>query len=193
MALDASATIIPGRGTLFVTEDLTAKFPDYKTVDPRTPSTFTGWDCLGHTSRENTVALSKDGGDAEQVGSWWDAALRETREATTWSWSANSLQVDALTMGLAFPSGKVENGAFWVPGADTSKPVKVFILMVDGTGRMGIGLPNTSVAIGDAPEIAVDGFFEIQLSGSILSDEATGNRIGFFHKNFDTVKPPIGG
>lgn len=191
MALDNGATIIPGRGTVFVDMTGTAASFDYKTVNPRDPSTFPGWDCLGHTSRENTVALAKDGGDAEQKGSWWDAALRSVSEASAWSWTVNSLQVDRLTMGLAFPGGVIRDGAFWVPGAESEVDIRAFILCVDSTARLGIELPNTSMKIGDAPEISTEDFFEIQLLGQILSDPTTGDRIGFHHPSFDT--PPEGG
>lgn len=183
--LNANATILPGRGTVFIAEEPDAPVLDYKTVDPRDPSTYTGYICLGHTSRENTVALSKEGGEATQHGSWWEAAIRESREPTQWGWTVNSLQVDRNTMGMAFPEGVVEGGAFWVPGVDSTKERTALILCVDGTGRMGIHLPNTPVGIGDAPEIAVDAFFEIQLSGSILSSPETGRRIGFFKSTFD--------
>lgn len=199
MALDNGATIIPGRGTVFVDMDGSAKSFDYKTVNPRDPSTFPGWECLGHTSRENAVALAKDGGDPEQKGSWWDAALRSVqKDASAWSWTVNSLQVDKLTMGLAFPGGKIRDGAFWVPGADDVIDIRAFILCVDSTARLGIELPNTSMSIGDAPELSTEDFFEIQLSGQILTDQATGDRIGFHHPSFDAAddsqpEPPAGG
>lgn len=192
MALNSDATILPGRGTVFLADRDTAA-PDYKTVDPTKPDTFTGWECLGHTSRENQVSLSKDGGDATQLGSWWDAAIRESREASTWSWTVNSLQVDKTTLKIAWPNGEVRDGAFWVPGADTTASKAAFILMVDGDTRAGIYLPNTPMSIGDAPEIDLENFFEIQLSGSILSSPTTGDRIGIYHPSFDAVSPVVGG
>lgn len=188
MTMNAGATFLPGRGTVFFANPGTTP-PNYKTVDPRDPTTYTGWECMGHTSRENTVALAKDGGEASQLGSWWDAAIKESREPSTWSWTVNSLQVDKTTMELAFPGGEVRDGAYWVPGNDATIEKAAFILMADGTGRMGVYMPNTPMALGDAPEIDIENLFEIQLSGSILSDETTGDRIGFFHPSFDATAP----
>ena len=193
MSMDSGAVFLPGRGTVFTADPGTTPF-DYKTVDPRDPSTFEGWDCWGHTSRDNTVALSKDGGDSTQLGSWWDAAILDSRAPTSWSWTANSLQVDRTTMSMAFPGGEVRNGAYWVPSADRTIEKAAFILMEDGSGnRMGIYLPHTPLALGDAPEIDIENFFEVQIAGSILSDDTSGDRIGFFHPKFDTTGGGSGG
>lgn len=194
MSLDASTVFLPGRGTVFVADAPDAMDKnklDYKTVDPSKPSTYTGWTCLGHTSRENPPALSKDGGDPDQKGSWWVEALREIREGTQWSWTCNSLQVDKDSLQFAFPGGTVRDGAFWVPSADRSVERSAFILMVDGVDRMGLYFPTTPLMIGDAPEIDIEEFFEIQLSGSILASHAhPDDRIGIYHPTFDA--PSVG-
>lgn len=184
MSLNADATILPGRGTVFFGEP-DAEPLDYKTVDPTDPTTYENFDLLGHTSRENTVALSKDGGDATQHGSWWSAGMRESREPTQWSWTVNSLQVDRTTLQLAWPGGQVRDGMFWVPDSDESIERSAFILIVDSSSRMGIYFPRTSMQIGEAPEIAVDALFEIQLQGSILGSNTTGDRIGIGHPQLE--------
>lgn len=184
MSLNSNATILPGRGTVFF-GDPDATPLDYKTVDPSDPLTFENYELLGHTSRENTVALSKDGGDATQHGSWWTAGMRESREPTQWSWTVNSLQVDRTTLNLAWPGGTVRDGAFWVPSSDRSIEKSAFILIEDASARMGLYFPRTPMQIGDAPELAVDALFEIQLQGSILSSNDTGDRIGIFHPQLE--------
>lgn len=188
MALNNAAVFLPGRGTVFVADPGTP-VPNYKTVDPGDPSTYEGWDCLGHTSRDNTVALTKDGGDTTQLGSWWNEALRTSKEAETWGGTANSLQIDRTTLQLAFPSGSVKtdsNGnAYYDFGGSATIEKAVFVLMVDGTGRMAINQPRVDVSIGDAPEIATDGFFEIQLAWTALQEDATGSRIQWYHPALD--------
>lgn len=184
MSLNSNATVLPGRGTVFFGDPDAAPL-DYKTVDPADPLTYPDYDLLGHTSRENTVALSKDGGDTTQHGSWWTAGMRESSEPTQWSWTVNSLQVDRTTLNLAWPGGVVEDGAFWVPESDQSIEKSAFILIEDASARMGIYFPRTPMKIGDAPEISVDALFEIQLAGSILASATTNRRMGFFHPQLE--------
>src|SRR5690242_9840379 len=101
MALDANALILPGRGTVFVAPVDTAPPTNTQlaTISPTAPPT--GFECLGHTSRDNTVSYNKDGGDVTQLGTWWDDAVSSTQDPINWSLTVNSLQVDALTLGLA--------------------------------------------------------------------------------------------
>jgi hypothetical protein len=190
MGFNANATIIPGKGTVLVAPPDTAA-PDYELLDPTSPSG--GWVALGHTSRDNNVALSKGGGDATQRGSWWDDALRSTYDPITWSVNVNSIQIDSTTLGLAFGGGthSGSNGTFDVGGTITPQKKALFILIVDGSTRMGIYIPNTTITIGDAPQIAVDAFFEITLTAQMLNSETTGNRFRFYHPGLITVAPAI--
>lgn len=190
MGFNANATTIPGKGTVLVAPPDTAA-PDYELVDPTAPTG--GWVALGHTSRDNNVSLSKGGGDATQRGSWWDDALRSTYDPITWSVNVNSIQIDSTTLGLAFGGGTHdgEDGTFDVGGTITPQKKALFILIVDGATRMGIYIPNTTITIGDAPQIAVDAFFEITLTAQMLNSEATGNRFRFYHPGLITVAPTI--
>jgi len=190
MGFNASATTIPGKGTVLVAAPDTAA-PDYETVDPTAPSG--GWTALGHTSRDNNVSLSKGGGDATQRGSWWDDALRSTYDPITWSVTVNSIQIDQTTLSLAFGGGTHDGsaGSYDVGGTVTPQKKALFILIVDGSTRMGIYIPNTTITIGDAPQIAVDAFFEITLSAQMLNSEATGNRFRFLHPGLITSAPVI--
>lgn len=171
MGLSAGSVIIPGKGTVF-TGPPNAVPPVKSTLDPAAPSTYTGWDNLGHTSRDNAVALSKEGGDATNLGSWWDPNLVSNRDAVTWSFTVNALQLDLLTLQLAFPSGRVSGGKFVIPSGGGSTEQAVYILCIDGTKRMGLYFPRASISLGEAPSISTDSFFEIQLAGSLLSATA---------------------
>lgn len=191
MGFNANATTIPGKGTVLVAPPDTAA-PDYETVDP-TGVLSGGWQALGHTSRDNNVSLSKGGGDATQRGSWWDDALRSTYDPITWSVNVNSIQIDKLTLGLAFGDGTHNGtqGTYDVGGSIAPQKKALFILIVDGTSRMGIYIPNTTITIGDAPQLAVDAFFEITLSAQMLNSEATGNRFRFYHPGLIDTAPTI--
>lgn len=191
MGFNANATTIPGKGTVLVAAPDTAS-PDYEVIDP-TGTLPAGWTALGHTSRENNVSLSKSGGDATQRGSWWDDALRSTYDPITWSVNVNSIQIDRTTLDLAFGGGTHDGvaGTYAVGGTITPAKKALFILIVDGASRMGIYIPNTTITIGDAPQIAVDSFFEITLSAQMLNSETTGDRFEFQHPGLITAAPVL--
>lgn len=192
MGFNANATTIPGKGTVLVAPPDTAAPTDYETLDP-TGTLPGGWEALGHTSRDNNVSLSKSGGDATQRGSWWDDALRSTYDPITWSVNVNSIQIDRLTLSLAFGDGTHDGtaGTYDVGGSITAQKKALFILIVDGSSRMGIYIPNTTITIGDAPQIAVDSFFEITLQAQMLNSPTTGKRFRFLHPGLITVAPTI--
>lgn len=185
MGFNPAATIIPGKGTVLVADPDKAPPVDYMTLNPADKTALAtaapGWETLGHTSRENMVAMSKEGGEATQSGSWWEEALVSNYAATNWGLTVNSLQVDALTLGLAFGGGTLDatKGSYLVKDIKPTAKA-LYILMVGGNTRMGIYIPNTTVSIGDAPELAIDAFFEISLSAAILNSPTSGARFQFF-------------
>lgn len=193
MAFNSNATTIPGKGTVLVADPDTAPPTDYLTLDPTaTPLVgATGWETLGHTSRENNVALSKDGGDVSSVGSWWEEVLRSTRAATNWNVTINSIQLDALTLGLAFGGGTLDtDDGFYDVGEIVPQNKALFILVVDSGGnRLGLYIPNTSVSIGDAPEFAIDAFLEIQLNAAVQNSETTGKKFRWYHPSLVVETP----
>lgn len=189
MSLNPGAIILPGRGTVF-TAPTDQEIFNYKTVDPADPTTYTGWDCWGHTSRDNAVAINKDGGDPTQHDSWWTQGMRTSYAPTTWSATVNSLQVDALTLGLAFGGGTHDEAAGSYSFGDTD-PVdrKLVILAVDATARMGIVFLNASITVGDAPQFDPENFFEIQLNATAQADDS-GNRITWLHPALEAAAAP---
>jgi hypothetical protein len=184
MSFNSGATTIPGKGTVLVADPDTPAPADYLTLDPTNIGVADAdWEALGHTSRENNVSLSKEGGDVSTVGSWWEEILRSNRAGTTWTVTVNSIQIDALTLGLAFGGGTLDTvaGSYDV-GEIVPQDKALFILIVDNGGnRLGLYVPNTSVSIGDAPEFAIDAFFEIQLSGTIQASPTTGKKFRWYH------------
>jgi len=199
MAFNANATTIPGKGTVLVAAPDTAPPTDYLTLDPTSgglsgPITgATGWSALGHTSRDNNVTLSKDGGDVTSLGSWWDEVIRSTRAATNWTATVNSIQIDAQTLGLAFGGGTLDTtlGSYDV-GDIVPQNKALFILVVDSGGnRLGLYIPNTSVSIGDAPEFTTDAFFEIQLSAAIANSATTGKKFRWYHPSLKIAAVPV--
>jgi hypothetical protein len=185
MGFNKGATIIPGKGTVLVAAPDTAIPSNWATIDPTSPAQLAasgGWDALGHTSRENNVGLSKDGGDATPVGSWWDENLDTQRTGTNWTVTVNSIQVDSTTLGLAFGGGTLDTVVGSYDVGDIVAQDKALLIIVQGaTSRMALYIPNTSVSIGDAPEFPTDAFFEIQLSAAIKNSISTGKKFRWLH------------
>lgn len=197
MGLSSDSTIIPGRGTVFLAGPNAVPF-NYLTVDPADPTTYPGWECMGHTSASNTVALTTSGGGSTIKPSWWDPNFGVENADVSWGITVNSLQVDYLTLSTAFPNGRVANGGYVAPSSIGSVEKAVFVLMLQGAKRMGIYEPRVSLTLGSAPSISLTDFFEIQLSGTLLSateaigttDMVIGDLIKFFPPTTITVPLP---
>lgn len=168
--MNAANVIIPGRGAIFTADPLTAA-PAYKTMSPESPGT--GWVSLGHTSKENAVALGKEGGEATTYDSWWAAALAVTYSSNTWSVTINALQIDAGVLDLAFNGEVDEDGGYIVPAEVEAVDKALFILAVQGSKRMGLYLPKVSITLGDAPSFDPTKLFEVPLAASVLANENT--------------------
>ncbi len=180
MALDATSTILPGRGAVFVGEVDAVEF-DLDGLDLNDPATFATWISAGHTSRENLPAFAKDGGEATQKGSWEEEAIRSNYSSTAWSLAINALQLDKATLELAFGGGTYDAAKKRYSVKTISEIKKsIFLVMFDGDVRAGIYMPNTTITLGDAPEIDVENFFEVQLSAQLLNSPTTGERFGIW-------------
>ncbi|WP_312964330.1 hypothetical protein [Kocuria rhizophila] len=180
MALDAGKTIIPFRGNVLVAPVDTAPI-DISSFVIGDDKTYTGWQSLGHTSRENSVALEKDGGDAEQKGSWEDEGLDAVYEPTAWSSTVNALQMDQETFELAFPGGEWDEAtqSYDVGNIGTVERA-VQVIFAPGDKRAGFYMPRGQITLGDAPELDVEEFFELQLRIQALSSQTTRKRFRWF-------------
>lgn len=180
MALDAGKTIIPFRGNVLVAP-VDTKPIDISSFVIGDEKTYTGWGSLGHTSRENSVALEKDGGDAEQKGSWEDEGLDAVYEPTAWSSTVNALQMDQDTFKLAFPGGTWDEAtqSYDVGNIGTVERA-VLVIFAPGDKRAGFYMPRGQITLGDAPELDVEEFFELQLRIQALSSQTTRNRFKWF-------------
>ncbi|WP_378144815.1 hypothetical protein ACFJGV_15160 [Cnuibacter sp. UC19_7] len=169
MAGDATTLVVPGHGTVFTAAANTAMPATGLEAFSLAGTPPTGWTSLGHTSKQNTVAFSTDGGDASSLGTWLEDAVRTIYAATNWALTVNGLQVDKPTLDLSFNGGFDEDDGYIVPGSNAGKAVAMFVLCQDGSGQLGFYIPNTSTKLGSAPSIDTENFFELPLSSNILS------------------------
>lgn len=171
MAANDSALIVPGHGTVFYAPRGVALPADPLDAFKLNTDAPAGWTDLGHTSKENAVELSKDGGDKSQLDTWYADAVRVVYAAEQWSMTVNALQMTKETLDLAF-RGEHDpvKGRYVIPAATRATEGQIVVLMQDTTGSMLIYAPNTQTTLGDAPSINTENFFEVPLSISILSD-----------------------
>ncbi len=176
--VNPNALIIPARGLVYK-GDVDATPPLSASAlttlsDTVVPSGGGNWVCLGHSSRENLPAYSKDGGDTNSFDSWWQTGIDSTTDPMSYSLTLNQLQSDAVTLGLAFGGGTINNTAgFYDIGDITNVACSLLILMVGGTKRRAFYHPNASVSIGDLPELATDSYLEIQLQAALNTSAGT--------------------
>lgn len=170
-AIDTSL-IVPGHGTVFWAPEDADLPADPLTAFQLAKDAPEGWVDLGHTSKENTIEFSKDGGDKTQLDTWYADAVRVVYGAMQWGMSVAALQMTKQTLDLAF-QGEMDatNGRYIVPASSGATRGQLAILFQDVTDSMVFYLPNTQTLLGDAPSVNVEGFFEVQLSVSILSTQ----------------------
>ena len=174
MALNPNALLLPTKGTVYVgaPDAPPPTVAQLATMSPTAPPT--GFQCIGHTSRENLPAYGKDGGDVTQLGSWWDEGVDAVKDPETWNLTFSSLQCDSLTLGLAFAGGTLDTvGGTYDIGDSELVSKSLLLQMGRGVKWRGFYHPNTSINTGDLPELAVDAFLEFQLVAQLLKSAST--------------------
>lgn len=162
MAISDSAVILPGTGYLFIAPAETPR-PASLTA-PAAP-----WDNLGHTSREDGLTITRDGGDSEVVGTWQNPSLRERRDPTTFAITAHLHQVDNNTLQLYFGDGNVtEDGVFGVTSATDTIEKALYVRIVDGDNAVGLYVPKVSISSEDDVEVDVEGFLAFPVRMTVL-------------------------
>jgi hypothetical protein len=176
VSVDATKLVIPGHGTVFhapkntlpPTNPLTAFSLTADTV-PNNETTPVDWMNLGHTSKQNTIAFTKEGGDRETIDTFLADAVRTSTASTTWGVNVAALQFDQDNLDIAF-NGDFDpaTGGYTVAGSAPTE-VALFLYFQDNTGSIGFWLPNTEISLGDAPQVDTAQFLELPLSATILS------------------------
>ncbi|MCI2958252.1 hypothetical protein MN032_11135 [Agromyces atrinae] len=134
----------------------------------------TGWTNLGHTSKQNTIAFTKEGGEKETLDTYLADAVRTIYSSSSWGVTIPALQFDEDVLDLAFNGDFDETtGGYIVPGVTDPVEAAIFLYFKDSTGALGFWLPNTVVTLGEPPSNDPAQFSELPLSVSIQSaDEA---------------------
>jgi hypothetical protein len=169
VALLDSAVLIPGTGEIYTAPAETA-IPASLTA-PAAP-----WENLGHTSREDGLTITRDGGDSETVGTWQNPVLRERREPTTFAITAFLHQVDNEVLEMYFGPGDVDvAGQFGVTSSTATIERALYIRIIDGTNEAGLYVPKVSISSEDDVEVDVEGFLAFPIRATVL--QVTGSNL----------------
>lgn len=199
MSANSSTLTIPAHGTVFH-----APVNTLPPALPLGPAGFnlqedgpTPWKNLGHTSKQNTISFTKEGGEREPIDTFLADAVRYSTASTSWGVNISALQFDEDNLKMAF-NGDFDpaTGGYTVA---TPSPVAsaLFLYFQDSTGSLGFWIPNTEISLGDAPSVDTSNFFEMPLTASILSAAsstipAVNGRAGLFQIFQSSLTAPAG-
>ena len=176
MALTDSAVYIPGRGEIFLAPSGTAVPADLDT--PAAP-----WVNLGHTSRDDGLTITRDGGDVETLGTWQNPSLRERKDPTTYAVTMVAHQVDNDVLGLYFGGGDATGtDVFGVTSSVGTTERAMYVRIVDGVNEFGIYMPKVSISSEDDMEVDPEGFLSFPLRATVLQQSGE-NLIEFLAGN----------
>jgi hypothetical protein len=162
VALTDAAVVIPGTGHIYLAPSGTA-IPGSLT-SPASP-----WDELGHTSRDDGLTITRDGGDSEVLGTWQNASLRQRVDPTTFAITMTAHQVDNTVLGLYFGGGDTSvANVFGVTSAVGTTEKALFVRIIDGTNELNLHLAKVSITSDDDMEIDPEGFLSFPLRATVL-------------------------
>lgn len=162
MALNDQAVYIPGTGRVYIAPSGTARPTDL--AAPAGP-----WDELGHTSREDGLTITRDGGDSEVIGTWQNPSLRERRDPTTFAITMYLQQVDDTSLRMYFGGGDdTVEGEFGIPNIIETTEQAVFVRIIDGANEIALYVPKVSIAAEDDIELDVEGFMSLPVRMTVL-------------------------
>lgn len=163
MALDDSAVYIPGTGRVYVAPPEQAR--PVSLVAPASP-----WEELGHTSREDGLTITRDGGDSEVIGTWQNPSLRERRDPTSYAITMFLQQVDNNALEMYFGGGDASvAGEFGIPTVGGTTERALYVRIIDGTNEVGLYVPKVSIAAEDDIELDVEGFMSLPVRMTVLA------------------------
>jgi hypothetical protein len=150
MALNDNATLVIGAGNYFLAPVDTAAPADLSTI-------ATPWVNIGHTSIEDIMGFSSDGGEATVLGTLQNSALRTSYSKRTESFTITLQQFDEDSLKLYFGSNaETTVDGKWLHVPDNPAPTTSAFLAVyvDGANIFGIYAAKSDILRGDDIDFA---------------------------------------
>lgn len=113
----------------------------------------TKWDNAGHTSQDNLLKPSQDGGDISTSGSWQKDVLRSSQAPVIESITIPSIQLRDNTILTWYYGGGTFTDANRFQGPSSPAPIEkrvCFVFQQDDTNVAGLYWPKCSIARADA-------------------------------------------
>lgn len=145
-----NATLVVGKGNYFLAPVGTDAPADL--LQPAAP-----WENLGHTSIEDILSLTSEGGESTVLGTLQAPQLRTTYSTRTETIRVNLQQWDETGLKLFFGANMADTGdARFVGVPSNPQPTKAAFLAIflDGDNVFGIWAPSVEILRGDDMEIA---------------------------------------
>ena len=148
MAIDNTAVLKVGTGHFY-----TAPVGTAKPADLRNPTG--SWTEIGHTSVQDILSASSEGGETTTLRSLQNATLRQSVAARTEAFIMNLLQFDSAGLKLYYGSNATVSGtSVKVPSNPTPTEVAWLVVFYDGQTTAAIYAPKVSIIRNDDLSIA---------------------------------------
>ena len=174
MAMNEDAVLTAATGYIYTAPVGTAAPTpaDITAFDPAVG--FTGWENIGHTSRDELPEFGFDGGDSEVKGTWQNASLREVVTEVASDYVVfNVHQFDDNALGLYYGADNASTtpGVFGVANAPTGTVNRaLLIVIVDGDVNLGFHAERVSIKRDDSIELASDEFAYMPLRATFVKN-----------------------
>lgn len=158
MALNDNAVLSVGTGHFYTAPYITAT----PTAPPNTVALLKApaapWAEIGHTSLEDILSISSEGGDATVLGTLQNKALRTAYSARTESLAITLQQFDAAALKLYYGSNfaEISTGSPFSGVSQQPTPTVVSFLAVfqDGVNVFAFYAPKAEIYRGDDLEVS---------------------------------------
>lgn len=158
MALYDDTTLNIGTGHLWIAAVGTDAPTDFR--DPTVGGTVTDWAEIGHTSIDDILSITSEGGDTTVLGTLQSPSLRTSTSARTESFTFNLAQWDEDSLKLYFGSNAAiattgpGTGLLQVPSKPTPTSKAFLAVYQDGASDFVIYAPKAEILRADDMSLA---------------------------------------
>ena len=176
--------LLSGSG-LVITADatgLTGGTTPAATAAKKTLAVGLGWEQIGHTSRDELPEFGFDGGDTETRGTWQNESLREvTSEAAADYMTLQLHQFDSRAFELYYGANTSATVGVFGVSSTTAAPVEkaIWMLIIDGTTKVGFYAPKASIRRDDSISLAVDEFASLPIRATFMKYGTSASKYEF--------------
>lgn len=172
MAINKQDIFKAVRGTIFMAPAETP-LPDDPSQFTLTTEKVGEWENMGHTSNDNRIEFSFDGGEPTTYDTWLEAGVQTTYSTSTLTFTGNSVQGDKDNLQLIYNGWLSSDQKMIVATLEKRAVDKAFFILAHDSGNnvsFGLYLPNVSFTFNDMPNFTSDdNFAEFGFSGTVKS------------------------